>query len=120
MQEILKAHHDDPLEFFELPPEEVLAGEPRPQSKVLGDSADPTQGMTGIFAAEPGSMRSSVPHAETFHVVEGRARIEGSSGETVTLNVGDIAVLPPGDWTWTIESPLRVVFVTRPVPANEA
>ena len=116
MQEIQKAHVDDPLETMEMTPEDVLEGDPQSRSKVLFHvPGDATRGLTGIFAAEPGKVRTTHATHETFHVVEGRAHLEHSSGESVTMKAGDIVVLVPGDWTFTFETSFRCIFVSGPV-----
>jgi hypothetical protein len=54
MHEILTAHVNDQLEPYEVPPDDVLAGEPLARSKlllhVLGDM---TGAMSGICSANP-------------------------------------------------------------------
>lgn len=119
MAEILKAHVDDALDALEMAPDDVLDGDPRARAKVLLHSAgDAPGGMTGIFGAESGTVRSPVAGFETFHVIDGRARFERSTGESVEVGPGDIAVLPAGEWTFTFESRFLAVFVTGPSSAG--
>jgi uncharacterized cupin superfamily protein len=119
MPQILTAHVDDPLDPMDLPPNDILAGDPQGRSKVLLHAQDGAGGFTGIFSSEPGAIRAQQPSNETFHVLKGQARVERSSGETVVLTAGDVAVLPPGEWTWTFETPFRAVFVAAPAPGHE-
>lgn len=115
MIEILKAQVDDEVDALEMASDDLLSGDPRPKAKVMLHSGqDPAGGMSGIFVASPGAVRSPVAAHETLHVVEGRARFERHSGEAVDVQPGDIVVLPAGDWTFKFESSFRAVFVTAP------
>src|SRR4051794_27011515 len=119
--EILTANVNDELELYELAPADLIAGEPRPRSKVLVHvGTDMSQGYSGIFEAEPGAVRSPLAAAETFHVVEGEARLEGSAGQSVDLKAGDIVVVPAGDWTFTFASKFRAVFAAGPQGSTSA
>jgi uncharacterized cupin superfamily protein len=113
--EILTANVNDELELYEVAPEDLIAGQPRPRSKVLIHvGTDMAQGYSGIFEAEPGAVRSPLAAAETFYVVEGEARLEDPSGQSVDLKPGDIVVVPAGDWTFTFTSKFRAVFAAGP------
>jgi uncharacterized cupin superfamily protein len=113
--QILTAHVDDELEPYEVAPQDLIAGEPRPRSRVLmHDGKNMGQGYSGIFEAEPGAVRSPLAAPEMFHVVKGEARLEEPSGLSVDLKAGDIVVVPPGDWTFTFASQFRAVFAAGP------
>ncbi len=117
---ILRAHVEDELPVLEMAPEDVLAGDPAVRSKVLlHDGSDMSQGYSGIFSAEPGTVRSPLAAHESFYIAEGRARVTGPDGVEATLKAGDVAVLSPGDWTWTFESTFRCVFVAAPARSGE-
>jgi uncharacterized cupin superfamily protein len=119
--EILTAHVDDELEVYEVAPEDLIAGEPRPRSKLLvHDGTDMSQGYSGIFEAEPGAVRSPLAAPETFHVVKGEARLDEASGLSVDLKPGDIVVVPAGDWTFTFASTFRAVFAAGPHDSSSA
>jgi hypothetical protein len=80
MHEILKAHVNDQVEPREVPRDDLLAGDPLPQSKVLLRVPDDMAGaIGGILSADPGAVQSSLATPETLYVVEGSACIERNS-----------------------------------------
>lgn len=116
---ILRAHVDDALDLYEVPAEDILAGDPQPRSKVLLHVAgDATRGFSGVFSAEPGTVRTPLAAPETFHVLSGTARLDDGSGASALLNAGDVVVLGPGLWIWTFETAFRAVFAASPSAAH--
>jgi uncharacterized cupin superfamily protein len=101
------------LEPYDLPAEALIAGDPKPRAwSVTSDDGNGRQVISGIFAADPGTIRNPIRAVETIHVLEGRVRIELDTGDVVELSAGDVAVLPRGPVaTWTFEEPFKEFFV---------
>lgn len=119
MSEILRANVDDDLDELETPAEDIVAGEPRTRAKaLLHHAGDATRGISGIFVADPGSVRTVLEAPETYHVLEGSARFESGADGTVTpVEPGDVAVFPAGEWVLHFETRFKAVFVLSPTAA---
>jgi hypothetical protein len=67
--------------------------------------------VRGVWECTPGRFRWNFTYDETVIVVKGRATVELESGETISLNPGDMAFFERGQWsTWTIHEPFRKAF----------
>ena len=104
---------DVELEPYELPAEALIAGDPRPRIwSVTSEDGNGKNVISGILAADPGTIRDPIEAVETIHVLEGHVRIELDTGDAVELGVGDIAVLPRGPVaTWTFTERFKEFFV---------
>jgi hypothetical protein len=69
---------------------------------------------------KPGAVLIPLAAPETLYIVDGWARVERSSAESVDLNGGDLVVLSPGDRRTTLESVFKAVFVAGPAPGADA
>lgn len=76
--------------------------------------------VSGIWRALPGEVPEAFeydyPTHETIQVLEGSVTIEFADGETVTLNVGDIAAVEQGTksvWKVDSKSTFRKFFVCQ-------
>ncbi|MBV6761050.1 cupin domain-containing protein [Rhodococcus opacus] len=65
----------------------------------------------GVWEAEPGLHRDySGP--ESVYILQGRATITGSSGQTVEIGPGDFVVVDAGEkMDWEIHETIRKIFV---------
>jgi uncharacterized cupin superfamily protein len=118
--EILTAALDTDVELapYDLPAEALIAGDPKPRLwSVTCEDGNGHSAVTGVFEADPGTIRNQVRSVETIHVLKGRVRIELDTGHAVELGAGEIAVLPRGPVaTWTFLEPFREFFVLSGVP----
>ena len=65
----------------------------------------------GVWEAEPGVHRE-YQGQETVVILQGRATVEGGSGQTVEVGAGDVVICQPGEkMTWTVHEKIRKVFV---------
>jgi uncharacterized cupin superfamily protein len=68
--------------------------------------------FTGLWKHEPATFRYVFPGDETFHLLEGRVRIEVDGMPPVELRPGDIVSFPKGSSsTWTIHEEMKKFFV---------
>ena len=68
--------------------------------------------FAGLWRHPAGQLDYVFPADETFHMLEGRVRIELRDGPTVELVPGDIVSFAKGDVsTWTILEPMKKFFV---------
>jgi len=101
---------DAHLQFWPLPVDWVEQGNPTASGAVLSKSDD-SRVVRGVWECTPGKFRWNFTYDETVIVVKGRATVELESGETISLNPGDMAFFGRGQWsTWTIHEPLRKAF----------
>jgi len=102
----------DQLEPDPLDPDQVVAGDPETSTLALSDN--PATGeQTGLWRCTPGVFRD-VEATETFLVITGRAIVEFSTGETITVGPGDIHRFHGGEETvWKVEETLLKVYWTR-------
>lgn len=101
------------LEPYGLGTAEILDGDPRPSGQIFCRiEQEGSRLVAGVFACQPGTIRSRLLSHETIHVLEGEVRIVLDSGDVVDLGAGDVAVLPQGETvTWIYKSSFREFFV---------
>ena len=88
----------------------VLEGELQMRIHVLSASPD-GRNATGIWQAEPCTVRLVHPFDETFLVLEGTLEIEPEGETSVVMGPGDSIVLHEGAVsTWTIRERVTKVF----------
>jgi uncharacterized cupin superfamily protein len=118
--EIVRIDHQ--LSPMELAEGNLLGGDPQPRVKLLLHVPDDySGGMSGIFEADPGVTRNPQEGPETYHVLEGRAKIEDpTTGEKFEVNAGDVLILSAGEWQWTYETRFRALFAMGPTAADHA
>jgi hypothetical protein len=98
------------LQSWPLPVDWLEQGNPTASGAVLSKSDD-SRVVRGVWECTPGRFRWNFTYDETVIVVKGRATVELESGETISLNPGDMAFFERGQWsTWTIHEPLRKAF----------
>jgi uncharacterized cupin superfamily protein len=116
------ARVDDDLAPLEVAAENLLGGDPQPRVKVLLHVAgDYSKGMSGIFEADPGATRNPQEGPETFHILEGRAKIsDPTTGERFEVQAGDVLILSAGEWEWTYETRFRSLFAMGPTSEDHA
>ena len=101
---------DVPLEPWPGTDEEVLEGELQMRVHVLSSSAD-GRNATGIWQAEPCTVRLVHPFEETFLVLEGSLEIEPAGETPVVMGPGDSIVLHEGAVSiWTLRERVTKVF----------
>jgi hypothetical protein len=98
------------LQSWPLPVDWLEQGNPTASGAVLSKSDD-SRVVRGVWECTPGRFRWNFTYDETVIVVKGRATVELESGETISLNPGDMAFFERGQWsTWTIHEPFRKAF----------
>jgi len=101
---------DAQLQSWPLPVDWLEQGNPTASGAVLSKSDD-SRVVRGVWECTPGRFRWNFTYDETVIVVKGRATVELESGETISLNPGDMAFFERGQWsTWTIHEPFRKAF----------
>jgi uncharacterized cupin superfamily protein len=97
-------------EYF-LPPEKLLAGNPR--QTVWMDYTDPSgRFMTGTWHSEPGRWKILYTEEEYFRVLEGRSVITDQAGTERIVSAGEECVIPAGfAGIWEVVESTRKRFV---------
>jgi uncharacterized cupin superfamily protein len=112
-QIVSAVERDVRLELLDLPVDELIAGDPRPREwSLTSEDSNGQKVISGIFEADPGTIRGPIDATVTVYVLKGHVRIELDTGDVVELGVGDIAILPRGPViTWTFTESFRELFV---------
>jgi uncharacterized cupin superfamily protein len=98
----------EPLEAYDLEPDEVVDGTPTTAEVSVTTIGDVE---VGIWQITPGTVRD-VEKDEVFVVLEGEGTIRFASGEVVDLGPGSLVRLHVGEVTeWEIRKTLRKVYV---------
>jgi uncharacterized protein len=67
----------------------------------------------GVWQAAPGT-HTNLPGQETVYILQGKATVTGTSGDSIDVAAGDIVVIDAGEVaTWTIQETIRKVFVVN-------
>jgi uncharacterized cupin superfamily protein len=104
-------------------PEKILSGIPR--TRVSNQYTDRSQQFfCGLWSSTAGKWRIRYTENEFCVLIEGRVRIESSSGEKHEFRAGDAFVLPSGfEGTWEVVEPCKkwyaVFEATSPGPLNQ-
>ena len=88
-------------------PEKILSGIPR--ARVANQFADASgQFFCGLWTSSAGKWRIRYTENEFCVILEGRSRIESSSGERCEVRAGDAFVVPAGfEGTWEVLEPSK-------------
>jgi uncharacterized cupin superfamily protein len=101
---------DSGEEYF-LPPQKLLAGNPR-QTVWLQYADTPGRFMAGIWHSERGRWKILYTEQEYCRMLEGVSIITDQAGVSLTLRPGDECIIPPGfSGTWEVLEPTRKRFV---------
>jgi len=105
------------LASWPLPPELILAGNPRTSGSVLAKSPDGCI-VRGLWDCTPGSFRWTWDYDETVFVLSGRATVALQDGRVIELTPGDMAFFARGQGSvWTVHERFRKGFhADSPVP----
>jgi len=99
------------FEPFELPPDDVLEGQPNARIHWVRPEGNGSQ-AAGVFRCDPSVFRYAWDADETIHVLEGEVRIEVDGADSFTLGPGGIASFSAGDsGVWNVLAPFCEVFV---------
>lgn len=98
-------------EHYHLPPEKLLAGNPR--QTVWLEYTDASKVFhVGVWASEPGKWNIRYTEEEQCHILEGVSIIRSDTGEETTVRAGDRFVIPRGFvGTWEVIETTRKTFV---------
>lgn len=99
-----------PLEPSPIQTEDIISGEVKGSSVVLGQSED---GKTadGIWEVTPGAFRWNYTCDETIYVLKGRGRVTPESGSPVEFGPGSILHFPKGlRARWDVFETVRKLF----------
>lgn len=102
-------------------PDRILAGIPR--GRVANQYMDGSgQFFCGMWQSSAGKWRIRYTEHEFCVLIEGRVRIESSSGERHEFRAGDVFVVPAGfDGSWEVIEACRkwyAIFEPRQAPDN--
>ena len=88
-------------------PERILAGIPR--ARVSNQYADETQQFfCGMWSSTSGKWRIRYTEHEFCVLIEGRVRLESTSGDKYDFRAGDAFVVPAGfEGTWEVVEPCK-------------
>lgn len=88
-------------------PEKILAGIPR--ARLSNQYADPSQQFfCGLWSSSNGKWRVRYTEHEFCVLIEGRVRLEASSGERHEFRPGDAFVIPAGyEGSWEVVEPCK-------------
>src|SRR5262249_32272425 len=106
-------------DYEAFPSEGVLEGEPNPRVHWLRNTSS-GQGMllAAMMRIEPSRIAYTFPGDETFLLTKGELDIELETGETVSVQAGDIASFPKGmKSVWVIKSPMEKFAIVTSDPA---
>lgn len=97
------------LSLIPVAPEQVVAGQPRTGTAVLGTFGGRE---VGVWEMTVGAMRDTEAD-ELFVVLSGSARVDFADGApSLEIAAGDVVVLAGGTQTvWTVREPLRKVYL---------
>lgn len=88
-------------------PEKILAGIPR--TRIANQYADDSQQFNcGLWTSTSGKWRIRYTEHEFCVLIEGRVRIESTSGERLEFRAGDAFVVPAGfEGIWEVVEPCK-------------
>lgn len=98
-------------EDYNLPPEKLLAGNPR--QTVWLQYADPTRRFSaGLWRSEPGKWKVSYTEEEYCQLLEGKSVLTDAAGHAIVVAAGDSFVIPGGfTGTWEVVETTTKRFV---------
>lgn len=106
-------------EVDEIPKEIVFSGNPTATLWPGPLLEGPREVSFGVWAGEPGAMRSdSYPYDEVFIVTEGTVRLDSADGSVLELAAGQTGLIPSG-WVgvWHTLVPSKKTYIIAAQPA---
>ena len=100
---------DAELDPLPIPEDDVVSGNPETSSRMLWSSDDGTL-FNGIWQSTPGTFMLDHP-GETIAVLQGRATLTMSDGDSLEITAGDIVYVPEGARVkWEVHETVRKAF----------
>lgn len=99
------------MESFRPDADKVVSGDPLQHLWHCYDSQDGAFGA-GIWEGQPGSHKVNYTEEEVCFMLEGRVAVADENGEEITLERGDMFVIPSGfKGTWTTLERAKKLYV---------